>query len=821
MEGNLYCPGLLFSTLPELLRRIEQGAREFLMKSAFLPQISASAAEQLTGMKNADRILSDLVRRNFFTVSRPGTSPTYEYHPLFREFLQARAAQSFTEEDLRLTRRNAAALLSQAGQIEEAARLYVQIGEWERLVVLVLTHAPSLAAQGRVHTLQEWLSSIPSAYIENTPWLLYWQGVCRMAFSPLEGRTLLERAFALFKNGNDPAGMYLSWAGIIDTFVYDWSDFSPVTNWISEIESLMRRHPEIPSPEIEARVTCAMVCALMYRQPHHPDTLKWADRAMAILLASNDDHLRMLISSNLIFYFAWLHGDTAKSSLLVDMLHEQMAARSINPVFRIIWAAAAAANAWITGASERSLSIARKGIELSESTGVHVWDFMLLTQCSFSALMLGDMVAAESYLQRLSVVTHTSRKGDIFTYYWIMGWKSLLEGRYATALEHELTGLKISREAGTPLGTGTLLQSAAETLMELGDFSRARKYLDEAHEIATAAKSFTLEYQNSWLNALFHLRQGERSKALPYLRRLLVLSREKGIHSHMHWRPHIMAGLYSLALEEGIEPDHVRKLILLHRLAPPESDRYREDWPWPIKIHTFGTFRVEQNGSPLSYSRKAPRKPLELLRLLVALGGSAREGRIMEALWPDAEGDAAQKSLSVTLARVRELLGVKDAVQVQEGTVSLDDRYVWTDAGAFEMSLREAGTRGRGDSAMAELERAVSLYKGPFLEGEDQAWSIRPRERFRDAFLRSVEALGASHEQKKQWRKAIEVYRKGLEVDDLIETFYVGSMRCLLHLGVQSEALSVYRRLQKTFHGYGLEPSSEAEALHAKIVKKR
>jgi DNA-binding SARP family transcriptional activator len=43
-------------------------------------------------------------------------------------------------------------------------------------------------------------------------------------------------------------------------------------------------------------------------------------------------------------------------------------------------------------------------------------------------------------------------------------------------------------------------------------------------------------------------------------------------------------------------------------------------------------------------------------------------------------------------------------------------------------------------------------------------------------------------------------------------------MSCLLKLGSQAEALSVYRRLKKTLEGYGVEPSAEAEELHRQII---
>ncbi|MEK6698955.1 MAG: BTAD domain-containing putative transcriptional regulator, partial [Nitrospirota bacterium] len=332
--------------------------------------------------------------------------------------------------------------------------------------------------------------------------------------------------------------------------------------------------------------------------------------------------------------------------------------------------------------------------------------------------------------------------------------------------------------------------------------------------------------------------------------------------------PRVMSFLLARALEEGIETGYARELILRRKLVPDSPPYHIEHWPWPLRIFTFGGISVERDGAPLKYSRKAPKKPLELLRLLVARGGkNVREDRLAELLWPDAEGDVARTALNVTVLRLRELLAVKGALQVADGSVSIDDRLVWIDTRAFEKLLQtaeqaprvapdqslprwggagvegrlhfgmppylnplppgeRAGVRGKAairkypSAVVQNLEKAVHLYRGPFLADEDASWSIGPRERFREAFLGAIEALGNLWERKMQWRKAVEVYRRGLAVDDLIEQLHIRIMACLLRLGARAEALAAYRRLRKTLKAYGVEPSEETEAVYRQIIGK-
>ncbi|MBI4768395.1 MAG: hypothetical protein HY787_28020 [Deltaproteobacteria bacterium] len=84
----------------ELFNKTEQEIQDFLLKTAFLPKISIKAAEQLTGFSNADRILSALSRNNYFTERHYSIEPVYQFHPLYREFLMARARETFSPEAL-------------------------------------------------------------------------------------------------------------------------------------------------------------------------------------------------------------------------------------------------------------------------------------------------------------------------------------------------------------------------------------------------------------------------------------------------------------------------------------------------------------------------------------------------------------------------------------------------------------------------------------------------------------------------------------------------------------------------------------------------
>ncbi len=85
----------------EVLQQIDDSSREFLLKSALLPKMNIAICRELTGIGSARNILSDLAHRQFFTLRHGLLKASYEYHPLFREFLLSRAQNTYSEHEFK------------------------------------------------------------------------------------------------------------------------------------------------------------------------------------------------------------------------------------------------------------------------------------------------------------------------------------------------------------------------------------------------------------------------------------------------------------------------------------------------------------------------------------------------------------------------------------------------------------------------------------------------------------------------------------------------------------------------------------------------
>ena len=162
----------------------------------------------------------------------------------------------------------------------------------------------------------------------------------------------------------------------------------------------------------------------------------------------------------------------------------------------------------------------------------------------------------------------------------------------------------------------------------------------------------------------------------------------------------------------------------------------------PVRIYTLGQFRVEVGGSRLEPGRKAPRRPLALLAYLAAHAGQELpDAEVAGALWPERPAPIAVRTLSVTVYRLRRLLGIAEAVVRHERRISLDAGRVWCDAAAFERAIQDWELCARKRDRPALLARAVALYGGDFLVGELRApWAAPIRARLRHRFARALAA---------------------------------------------------------------------------------
>ncbi len=826
-EADSFSPGKVFSYFAgELFAGVEKTEKDFLYRTAVLPSMTASMAKALTGRADASNILTLLERNHLFTEKYYLQAPVYQFHPLFRDFLLSKAQEVFTLEEIGQLQQEAAGILAVAGYHEEAVDLFAKAGKEEDLVRLIEQLAPDLIEQGRNRTLERWIRKLPDGTLEKKPWMLYWLGMNRQLFSPSEARDRFETAFHLFETANDKRGVYLAWSGMVVSTLYEWNDFTVLDPWIEWLEKNLLEEATFPTPEIEARVTVNMMAALMFRKPHHSRMDQWAERALSLTRKYGDHHLQIEAADWAITYYCWI-GNFRRAEIIKSEAGRLMEAARDYPPGRLHWK-------WLDIATrifneiidDTTLEEVSTALRNAEERGLRTWEHMFLLDGVFIALMLGDFSRAGAFLNRLEPILNPSRYHGHGVFHHCAALYNWLGKDLKKALEHERIAAQISTETGHVFPTIVCRYGLSQILIEQGELDEAGKELDAVTLQSKETRSTVLEFMclagKSWLA----LKEKREQDALRHLKEAMTLGRKNAFQSMVWWwHPEMMSRLCALALSQGIEVDYCRRLITARDLKLEQPPYELDDWPWALKIHTFSRFEVLINGSPPQFSGKSQKKPFQLLKVLIAHGGTAVDvEKIMDDLWPDAEGDMAHSAFSTNLNRLRKILTKRDAIQLQDGRLTLNPETCWVDTRAFEALIEEAnGLWGEDGNkrAVAAYEKAFSLYRGPFLAEEPlQHWMVPLRERLSLRYQRSLINLGKVMEGQDHYEKAIGWYEKGLKADNLEETFYRRLMTCYEKLDRHADAVKIYRRCREAFARFlGVPPSEETEKILKKIVR--
>jgi DNA-binding SARP family transcriptional activator len=165
-------------------------------------------------------------------------------------------------------------------------------------------------------------------------------------------------------------------------------------------------------------------------------------------------------------------------------------------------------------------------------------------------------------------------------------------------------------------------------------------------------------------------------------------------------------------------------------------------------VRTLGHTRVLRDGAEVQ-GAWLEQLPGQLLKLLVTFRGQmVPVERIAEALWPGG-GASVLASVRFTVHQLRKRIDVADAgpslVVSHRGGYRLDGVRTRCDADVFAELVAcglAAAAAGVDDEARADLEAAISLYRGDYVDDEPYAeWLFPERERLRELAGRALSAL--------------------------------------------------------------------------------
>ena len=809
----------------EVLAKMPPAHQNVLMRVAFLPSATEAMAVAISGEAEAGKVLASLARRSLFTDRRTGGESVYVFHALFTAFLQARAADALTREALGALRTRAGEILADQGQIDRAIEHFVAAGAWADASRLIDASAVRYLEQGRAASVREWIAHLPDA-LRQSPRNMYWLGRCALGVDPEGAIDCFTKAFDQFEREADAHGALLSAAGAAESIAFEGMSHEPLVPWIEAFERLAPAYFESHDADTEFLVLPGMLAAFSTRQPTHRLTIILADRAARLLDDGRFANHYSLIGS--LAYAYTQRGEVPRYDALRRKLDESRATSGASPLALMRWYAAAIFFKAVVGDTAGARADAEEAIQFLEKHPAAPLRVRILLRAAQGAWVARDAATARRVLDQAKPLIGSTHWIDRSVYEHMRGNIALLECDTAGAVRHFNRCLDAASRAGRPSGETTMTCNAALAAIQHGDYEQAEVLLKRARSNRSYLGSRINEFGGSLVEAHLADRRGERERCLDALRDAFRMTRESGINfeAYVYVLEGLMSRLCALALEHDIEVPIVRQVIRSRGIPPPNADV--PGWPWAIRLFTLGGFRIERDGEPLPASRKEMRKPIDMLKLVIASGGGSTS-QLTETLWPDAEGDRARLSFDGTLRRLRKMLGLEAAVELRNGIVTINPALAWTDVAALEhgfakivSALEGAPPVDPGKDAsllLAACERVLALYRGPFLATDDHLPPVvAPRDRLRARFLRYTGMVGDFLESAGRHEDSARLYKRSIEQDVLSEETYRRLIKCQLAQGKRAEAFETYRRCRDNLSIIlGMKPSAETERLAAKL----
>ncbi|MBF0517967.1 MAG: hypothetical protein HQK97_12815, partial [Nitrospirae bacterium] len=792
----------------EVFNALPEDTKEFLLKTAWLPEFTAAMADQLAPHAIKAHILTGSY---FFTEHLTDAGVTYTCHTMFRDFLLRQSKDHYGQrwQEIAL---QAADVMEEHGRIEESAALAAKSGNWKRLEKLILTHAQNLIDEGRCAVVDGWLSILPREIVQLHPWLMYWQGLAGTRSHRQDSRKTLVCAFELFKQSNDTEGQLTALCAIIKAIVLEGRDYQPLERWIAKFEGALFEGYKCIGSDINRQSTVVSIfAALVFGQPDNIGLDYWLVEAERIVLYSKHTETRLFAGYSVIMYYLWT-GFTHKAGVIVDVLSLPVRQMTVPPALRLTYLTAEALYFYYKLSLKDALKTIDEGLLAAEQTGLHHMDAAFLGVSVQISLAIGDAQAADVYLKRILpyVDTHESYAS---LYYQLSALTECSKGAHSSAIEYARRSTELVRQLGCQFMLGLNQYHLAYCLAQSGRYTESTLVLNDIQRLAASTKSELFEYLISAVKTLIYLKTDDKHMITEMFNWSANLAQRSGIK---HFLPlNLSVAAVTTALLEGkAHLERVKELITLHSITT--SDYTIEAFPWSMKIYTMGHFEVFQEGSSVAFAGKPHKMPLALLKAIIAFGGKSANSIVLsDLLWPDSDGDLAMKSLFTTLYRLRKILGNYDYVQITNGNLSLDPRHCWLDIWAFDAIVDDIYNK-RQNGGINELEaittllcRMFSIYKGNFsLEGQNTDLEERMIGKLKCKLITCCIDAGEFLEKSKKYEHAIECYRKASMVYPSEEIFYQKLMRCKKRIGQDLEAILTYDMCKETLLSTtGYEPS--------------
>jgi LuxR family transcriptional regulator, maltose regulon positive regulatory protein len=820
--------------------------KNFLLRTSILSRLNAPFCNRLLNISNAAKILRRLQESHLFTFALDEEGQEYCYHQLFQEYLQAALDTEMGGDGKGRLHLEAARILEENGDNEEALRHYFTAGAFEQACTVLEKISMVLIGSGRHELMNAFLEKIPEPFFRSHPWLEYQRGFTYIFSGSFnEAGSSFLKALVLFKEKQDQQGID-NCLNVMATGLYLRGDFHAA--W-KIFEELLKS----PSLSLSLRVeTLIHLVFITSQNGNMEESDRYYENALLFMPGIEEPVLREVYHACLILYYGFRHvfsGDILKAIDLAEVAKEKLQKCGNYRFLTTGYQLSSLAYAYL-GHSAQGLDEACKGLALSKEKGFRDFSFgWLLCNAGLNAAGLGKIEDAVLYTK--DGLKHFEKLGSYFgegCAYLNLGIIYIYSGRFDLAEEMAQACLNAVKGLNVPHITSPAKGILAVVLIQKGKTEEGERLIREAH----AEFSYSTHFNCMVFRLYAHLywQKGLVEDALASLHKCLRIAEanrfEESVARDWEWLMPLLVILYSRGVMQGciqkifsVAGDNARLgLMSLQKNAEPQSAQAAADilkaLPGPCRpgllVHCLGRFQVFKGQEEIPAGSWKSSKSRMLFKLLVHYRkkGFVSKEVFMEHLWPEDDPAKTSTRFHVALTTLRRVLepglkrGLPSAYLKSDGDTYLLDlgKDGSVDVESFEEACSKVKTAQDDARAIDCLLEAERLYAGDFLsEDPYEPWCTKERDRIREMYLTVLAGIIDFFFSKERYAKAIDYCSRYLAADAYAEDVYQHLMRLHALTGNNTMVLKTYERCKDLIIAdLGCPLSRKTEALAKELL---
>jgi len=808
----------------EVYEKQSSDIQSFLLTSSTLDELEPEFCDRLLGLANSRKLLNDIEKRNLFTNRVDSEKTWYRYHHLFREFLQAKLLDENTTQ-FAILHRKAASLFEQDHQWNDAITHFLKAGAYDQALKVIKTIGEDFLKSGKWTTVSKWLEALPRDMRLSDPGLvlLHAQSLIHLGEVDEAIRVLTELLSKITSTADWlHRAKALSWRSAAFRLA---GYFTETKRDIGTAIRLLEQHGGPADILGDAHRRLGNIHA---QQGRFPAALRHLRRALGHYSSVfNVDQIAAVHNSLGITYKRL--GDLVKANMHFERAREcwQKAknwgglASTLNNI-GIIYQR--------QGQYDLALDTLRFGLEKARETGYRRTEACILISMAEVLRDLGlydDALAAyheglelaRQVMETYYVMHATAGMGETYRLLGACDRAEVLLKEAVSQAEEQgqsneamlfTTRLGIIEyERGQYQTAMAILGSACERLREIGDKDALAKVYFHLAQVSFLSKKYDMAV--NWLEEAsrsadelgyedFLAVEGRKSALL------IQYGASKGVGGNRF--VHIMGKIRRLRdNKRGLETTQVSGGAFV--ATTPD-----------IEARALGESQVLVNSRLISEAEWRSNRAKELFFYLLCCGTARAREQITVALWPDLSPAKASSNFHINLYRARRAV-FPGILTLEQGRYKLNpDLNIWFDVAEFEGLLsRIENLPPDSEARTANLERAIEVYRGSFMEEFYSEWTEMRRRELEDKYLKALSLLASFYGGRGKYDTAIALLLKFIAIDPYQDEVYCQIMEWQLTAGDRASALRTYKQyLDMAVGEMGFAPSARMEDLHKRML---